>query len=128
MNEILLKDTALDHEYLPITGLPEFTSAAARLLFSPASAALKEGRVSRCVANELITGDDVSMARDMHAMSIVLMYYLASRQFPVQALTTWLRSSLQSFTNGTGRSRFSSVILPGVILFPLACGCHCIDC
>lgn len=45
-NEILLKDTSLDHEYLPITGLPEFTSAAARLMFSPSSAALKEDRIA----------------------------------------------------------------------------------
>ncbi|OCB84252.1 aspartate aminotransferase [Sanghuangporus baumii] len=46
VNEILLKDTTLDHEYLPITGLPEFTSAAAQVLFSAGSAALKEGRIS----------------------------------------------------------------------------------
>ncbi|KDQ18100.1 hypothetical protein BOTBODRAFT_644375 [Botryobasidium botryosum FD-172 SS1] len=43
---ILANDEALDHEYLPITGLPEFTSAAARLILSPDSVALKEGRVA----------------------------------------------------------------------------------
>lgn len=46
-NEILLKDTSLDHEYLPITGLPEFTSAAAKLMFGLDSVAIKEGRVAR---------------------------------------------------------------------------------
>ena len=46
-NEILLKDTSLDHEYLPITGMPEFTSAAAKLMFGSSSAALTGGRVAR---------------------------------------------------------------------------------
>jgi aspartate aminotransferase len=44
--EVLLNDPALDHEYLPITGYPEFTAAAARLLLGPDCAALKEGRVA----------------------------------------------------------------------------------
>ncbi|KLO12635.1 aspartate aminotransferase [Schizopora paradoxa] len=44
--EILLNDPALDHEYLPITGLPEFTSAAAKLMLGGASAAIGEGRVA----------------------------------------------------------------------------------
>jgi len=44
--EILLNDSSLDHEYLPITGLPEFTSAAAKLILSPDSVALNEGRVA----------------------------------------------------------------------------------
>ncbi|EGN95393.1 hypothetical protein SERLA73DRAFT_186351 [Serpula lacrymans var. lacrymans S7.3] len=43
--QILLNDPTLDHEYLPITGLPEFTAAAARLILSPTSPALAEGRV-----------------------------------------------------------------------------------
>ncbi|KZT68194.1 PLP-dependent transferase [Daedalea quercina L-15889] len=44
--DIVLNDPALDHEYLPITGLPDFTSAAARLVLGPDSPALLEGRVS----------------------------------------------------------------------------------
>ncbi|KAF8311635.1 aspartate aminotransferase [Clavulina sp. PMI_390] len=44
--EILLNDPALDHEYLPITGLPEYTAAAARLILGPDSPAIKEGRVA----------------------------------------------------------------------------------
>lgn len=43
--EILLNDPTLDHEYLPITGLPEFTSAAARLILGDDSPALTENRV-----------------------------------------------------------------------------------
>jgi len=31
-SQIILSDTTLDHEYLPITGLPEFVSGAARLI------------------------------------------------------------------------------------------------
>ncbi|KAJ7740715.1 aspartate amino-transferase [Mycena maculata] len=43
---ILLNDETLDHEYLPITGLPEFTTAAAKLILGPSSPALAEGRVA----------------------------------------------------------------------------------
>ena len=45
--QLLLNDEKLDHEYLPITGLPAFTSAAAKLILGADSAALKEGRVAR---------------------------------------------------------------------------------
>jgi aspartate aminotransferase len=41
----LINDPALDHEYLPITGLPSFTSAAASLILGPSSPAIKENRV-----------------------------------------------------------------------------------
>ncbi|GJJ12068.1 hypothetical protein Clacol_006309 [Clathrus columnatus] len=44
--EILLNDPTLDHEYLPITGLPEFTSAAARLILGTDSPAIADGRVA----------------------------------------------------------------------------------
>ncbi|KAF8744769.1 Aspartate aminotransferase, partial [Rhizoctonia solani] len=44
--EILLNDPALDHEYLPITGLPEYTSAAAKLILGADSPAIAEGRVA----------------------------------------------------------------------------------
>ncbi|KAJ7273604.1 aspartate amino-transferase [Mycena haematopus] len=43
---ILLSDETLDHEYLPITGLPEFTTAAAKLILGPSSPALAEARVA----------------------------------------------------------------------------------
>lgn len=36
----------LNHEYAPISGVPEFTAAAAKLLFGSDSAALKEGRIA----------------------------------------------------------------------------------
>jgi len=39
-----LNDETLDHEYLPITGLPEYTAAAAKLILGPSSVALTEGR------------------------------------------------------------------------------------
>jgi aspartate aminotransferase, cytoplasmic len=41
-----VNDPALDHEYLPITGLPEFTSAAAKLILGADSAAINEQRAS----------------------------------------------------------------------------------
>jgi len=51
--EILLNDHTLDHEYLPILGLPEYTSAAARLILGPDSRAIAEGRV---VSAQTISG------------------------------------------------------------------------
>lgn len=42
----LIADDTVDHEYLSITGLPEFTSAAAKLILGADSAALSEKRVS----------------------------------------------------------------------------------
>ncbi|KAI0050920.1 aspartate aminotransferase [Auriscalpium vulgare] len=44
--QLLLNDPALDHEYLPITGLPEFVSGAAKLILGADSPALAEGRVA----------------------------------------------------------------------------------
>lgn len=51
--EALLNDPSVDHEYLPITGLPEFTSAAARLILGPDSVALQE---KRTVSVQTISG------------------------------------------------------------------------
>ena len=44
--ESLSRDPNLNHEYLPIAGLPDFTSAAQQLIFGSTSAAIKEKRVS----------------------------------------------------------------------------------
>jgi len=41
-----LNTPSLDHEYLPITGLPEFTAAAAKLILGPDSPAIAEARVT----------------------------------------------------------------------------------
>jgi len=41
----LAEDTSLNHEYLPVAGLPELRSAAAKLLLGDDCAAIKEGRV-----------------------------------------------------------------------------------
>jgi aspartate aminotransferase len=43
--ELLVNDPGVDHEYLPITGLPEYNSAAARLILGAQCAALSAGRV-----------------------------------------------------------------------------------
>lgn len=50
---ILLNDEALDHEYLPILGLKDFTSAAAKLILGSDSPAIKEDRV---VSAQTISG------------------------------------------------------------------------
>lgn len=43
-DDILHKDPNLNHEYLPIAGLAEFTAAAQKLILGPDSLAIKEGR------------------------------------------------------------------------------------
>ncbi|GAA5821423.1 hypothetical protein JCM11251_004616 [Rhodosporidiobolus azoricus] len=43
--QILADDDSLDHEYLPIAGLPSFVSATSKLIFGEDSPAVKEGRV-----------------------------------------------------------------------------------
>ncbi|KAK2467000.1 hypothetical protein APHAL10511_001258 [Amanita phalloides] len=45
-SERILKDESLDHEYLPITGLPAFTASAAKLILGPTSPAILEERVA----------------------------------------------------------------------------------
>ncbi|KAI9842807.1 MAG: Aspartate aminotransferase, cytoplasmic [Sclerophora amabilis] len=45
-DELLRKDPLLNHEYLPIAGLPDFTSASARLILGADSPAIKEKRVT----------------------------------------------------------------------------------
>ena len=41
----IVADSTLDHEYLPIDGLSEFTEASARLVLGKDSPAIKENRV-----------------------------------------------------------------------------------
>jgi aspartate aminotransferase len=48
-----LTDDTLDHEYLPILGLPEYTAAAAKLILGPDSPAIQESRV---VSAQTISG------------------------------------------------------------------------
>ncbi|BGP01245.1 Aspartate aminotransferase, cytoplasmic [Rhodotorula toruloides] len=43
--QILASDDSIDHEYLPIAGLPSFVSATSKLIFGADSRAIKEDRV-----------------------------------------------------------------------------------
>lgn len=45
VKKILAEDETLDHEYLPIAGLPGFVQATSKLIFGKDSPAIKEGRV-----------------------------------------------------------------------------------
>ncbi|ODV88432.1 hypothetical protein CANCADRAFT_146191 [Tortispora caseinolytica NRRL Y-17796] len=44
--ELVKHDSSYNHEYLPMSGLPEFTSAAAKLLFGADATVLAENRVA----------------------------------------------------------------------------------
>ena len=45
-DELIRQDPDLNHEYLPIAGLVEFTNAAQKLILGPESPAISDGRVS----------------------------------------------------------------------------------
>ncbi|XP_049576608.1 aspartate aminotransferase, cytoplasmic [Syngnathus scovelli] len=45
VERLIVDDATLNHEYLPILGLPEFRSAASKVALGEDSAAIKEGRV-----------------------------------------------------------------------------------
>lgn len=45
VEQLIVEDGSLNHEYLPILGLPEFRAAAARVALGDESAAIKESRV-----------------------------------------------------------------------------------
>ena len=45
-DDIIRSDPDLNHEYLPIAGLADFTSASQKLILGGDSPAIKEGRVS----------------------------------------------------------------------------------
>eukprot|EP00126_Sphaerothecum_destruens_P001727 Sdes_comp15142_c0_seq1m3953 len=47
---MILADKTLDHEYLPIDGLKEFTAAASRLVLGAEDAAFEQERVVNCQA------------------------------------------------------------------------------
>ncbi|KAF8969980.1 aspartate aminotransferase [Flammula alnicola] len=66
---ILFHDETLDHEYLPILGLPEFTSAAAKLILGADSPAIKEGRV--------VTGQTISGTGANHLGALFLSKFYA---------------------------------------------------
>lgn len=51
--QLLLSDDTLDHEYLPILGLPEYTVAAAKLILGSDSPAIQE---KRAVSVQTISG------------------------------------------------------------------------
>ena len=44
-DDVLRQDPNLNHEYLPIAGLADFTSAAQKLILGPDSPAIREKRV-----------------------------------------------------------------------------------
>lgn len=45
VERLLVEDGSLNHEYLPILGLPEFRSAASKVALGDDSTAIKESRV-----------------------------------------------------------------------------------
>lgn len=45
VERLIVEDNSLNHEYLPILGLPEFRSAASKVALGDDSPAIKENRV-----------------------------------------------------------------------------------
>jgi aspartate aminotransferase len=48
VEKVIAHDDRLNHEYLPILGLPQFRSWASKIALGAASPAVQEDRVSQC--------------------------------------------------------------------------------
>jgi len=83
VSQILANDQTLDHEYLPITGLPEYTAAAARLILGADSPALKEGRA---VSVQTISGTG---ANHLGALFLSRFYYHGAPKQVYLSDPTW---------------------------------------
>jgi aspartate aminotransferase len=83
VSQILANDQSLDHEYLPITGLPEYTAAAAKLILGPDSPALKDGRV---VSVQTISGTG---ANHLGALFLSRFYYRGAPKQVYLSDPTW---------------------------------------
>lgn len=81
--QVLLNDPNLDHEYLPITGLPEFTSAAARLILGSQSPAINDGRV---VSAQTISGTG---ANHLGALFLSRFYHFNGEKRVYLSSPTW---------------------------------------
>ena len=67
--DIFHNNPEMNHEYLPIAGLADFTSGAQKLILGPDSAAIKESRVSL----RLLSITPLTSARPVHYnLSLVL--------------------------------------------------------
>ncbi|KAL1979229.1 hypothetical protein VTN96DRAFT_6422 [Rasamsonia emersonii] len=90
--EILRNDPNLNHEYLPISGLAEFTSAAQKLIFGADSPAIKEKRVS--------TLQTISGTGAVHLGALFLAKFHPAQPRPTVYLSnpTWANHN-QIFTN-----------------------------
>lgn len=80
---IIAGDAGLDHEYLPITGLPEYTSAAAKLILGADSPAIKEGRVASV---QTISGTG---ANHLGALFLSKFYYKGAQREVYLSNPTW---------------------------------------
>lgn len=82
-SQIIAQDESLDHEYLPITGLAEFTSGAAKLILGADSPAFKEGRV---VSVQTISGTG---ANHLGALFLSRFYYHGQKPEIYVSNPTW---------------------------------------
>ncbi|KAL2047031.1 hypothetical protein N7G274_001049 [Stereocaulon virgatum] len=91
-DEILRKDPNLNHEYLPIAGLTDFTSAAQKLILGAESPAIKEKRV---VTFQTISGTG---AVHLGGLFLARFYPRPSNQPIYFSSPTWANHN-QIFTN-----------------------------
>jgi len=91
-DERLRNDPNLNHEYLPIAGLPEFTSAAQKLILGADSPAVKE---KRAVSLQTISGTG---AVHLGALFLSKFYPRPSNQSTYFSSPTWVNHN-QIFSN-----------------------------
>jgi len=89
-DELLRKDPALNHEYLPIAGLSDFTAASAKLMFGSDSPALKEKRTT---SMQTISGTGA-----VHLGALFLKKFFPGKPTVYFSSPTWANHN-QIFTN-----------------------------
>ncbi|OKL62451.1 Aspartate aminotransferase, cytoplasmic [Talaromyces atroroseus] len=91
-DEILRSDPELNHEYLPIAGLPQYTGAAQKLILGADSPAIHDGRVA--------TFQTISGTGAVHLGALFLAKFHPLRPAPTVYLSdpTWANHN-QIFTN-----------------------------
>lgn len=80
VERLIVEDDSLNHEYLPILGLPEFRSAASKVALGDDSAAIKENRVRhlKTTWSALYSDEDDDMRPYVYTLSYSYTYCLLS--------------------------------------------------
>lgn len=97
-DEILRSDPELNHEYLPIAGLPDFTSASQKLVLGKQSPSIQE---KRAIALQTISGTG---AVHLGALFLAKFYHPANREAKTIYVSTPTWANHNQIVNNVGLS------------------------